>query len=1054
MDVDLSPSQNGGVAAIAATQSSQAEDQVIGDILQQAMVSATQHANHAHKAAASAGVAQDVHLLQVLVRALILDRANSTLPLEPTSHEHILESLKVFENRAARAYDVFLSMLDDQDDLVVDPPLPLYKWLIPRLIHAASLHGLHGALKIRREIETCVVKIMLAVGTGMGPVEESGAVQSLERMMDMLEGLAKGLAALQGNEQRGGFACLVSDQLPRSLLEKPTEDIALDKTPLYLIPLPLKPLEATSLALSIASVVTLAMSIKPPSVPMWSSMSGKCTSVIARSLSSMMRTLQARCTAFGGGGGQAAKDELVVLDMLVATTQVCLVLLGSSVVPAPAATQTSIAIAELVIARLQHTHDIKGELTGKLHELDVKLAECLLAARSTRAGKLGGHMWTRLVAGLCQAKLPSLPDVANELSTAVMAAILLPPGGQSNMIAFALASADAQHNVGLLCSKLDDNSSLNEELAEAYRRYAIDLKSLRRQTRGVKRKLDGAAAQMSTQDLQPISSSSNGENVEPPAVVALQPQRLRLGQGDKHSYFDQTAAVVKSFGLVIQQGQIRSGDTRLHTQVLFYVNLHAAWGSGGAFLSDATSHVIQVLQKFVHQTSADAHRIVLEALRAFDCLYCIDADCETGCHRKIGDTANYATDHKAMVNWVRMADAIVPHATANADLVHAMLVTLRNAIAHKGNCHSMFPFRGSSTSNLILRGFEDTNRKTRRLAARCLIDIYSSHRLADDDMITQQLSDALHDEFSTLSNRHQAFQEAMLLSVSEIAKQIKIESPLFGKILEIFMMRLGATNPAMQALARLELTAILKHRNQRAYAVMSPYFATLAPRLVRSDARGLAKACAFLGISVDAFVMKTLSHTLPVLVLEGDRPALVRLAGFANQKLGGLLLEQMHAILAAIVFQDSTAALERSASFFVNLVNSLKKSPTTKNVGMDQLVATCVIPFLVEIVVQLGDPKTESRAERALQRAQVFQSKSKTSRPDEGLGSYLKPYMLGIISFLNDMLQETQGRMTIEEKCKVIRSFGKLIEHVGDAIMVYSPQVRCEPAHLCSVIPC
>ena len=50
--------------------------------------------------------------------------------------------------------------------------------------------------------------------------------------------------------------------------------------------------------------------------------------------------------------------------------------------------------------------------------------------------------------------------------------------------------------------------------------------------------------------------------------------------------------------------------------------------------------------------------------------------------------------------------------------------------------------------------------------------------------------------------------------------------------------------------------------------------------------------------------------------------------------------------------------------------------------------------------------------------------------------------MLGVISTLNDMLQEVHGRQTIEMKQKVLRSFGEFAKVVGPTIANVAPQAR------------
>ena len=59
----------------------------------------------------------------------------------------------------------------------------------------------------------------------------------------------------------------------------------------------------------------------------------------------------------------------------------------------------------------------------------------------------------------------------------------------------------------------------------------------------------------------------------------------------------------------------------------------------------------------------------------------------------------------------------------------------------------------------------------------------------------------------------------------------------------------------------------------------------------------------------------------------------------------------------------------------------------------------------------------------------------------QDLGTFLKPWMLGVISNLNDMLQDVQGKKTIAEKRIILRSLGALIVHIGPAISNVAPQV-------------
>lgn len=53
----------------------------------------------------------------------------------------------------------------------------------------------------------------------------------------------------------------------------------------------------------------------------------------------------------------------------------------------------------------------------------------------------------------------------------------------------------------------------------------------------------------------------------------------------------------------------------------------------------------------------------------------------------------------------------------------------------------------------------------------------------------------------------------------------------------------------------------------------------------------------------------------------------------------------------------------------------------------------------------------------------------------------LKTNLLGIVSYMSEMLQDIRGKKTIPAKRQIIRAFGALIVHVHDALLSVAPQV-------------
>jgi serine/threonine-protein kinase ATR len=71
--------------------------------------------------------------------------------------------------------------------------------------------------------------------------------------------------------------------------------------------------------------------------------------------------------------------------------------------------------------------------------------------------------------------------------------------------------------------------------------------------------------------------------------------------------------------------------------------------------------------------------------------------------------------------------------------------------------------------------------------------------------------------------------------------------------------------------------------------------------------------------------------------------------------------------------------------------------------------------------------------------AVVSQQRSKP--PPRDLATFLKPHILGIMTHLNEVLQEVQGKRSPAYKRQVIRSIGVLVSEVGTPIIAIAPQV-------------
>jgi serine/threonine-protein kinase ATR len=73
----------------------------------------------------------------------------------------------------------------------------------------------------------------------------------------------------------------------------------------------------------------------------------------------------------------------------------------------------------------------------------------------------------------------------------------------------------------------------------------------------------------------------------------------------------------------------------------------------------------------------------------------------------------------------------------------------------------------------------------------------------------------------------------------------------------------------------------------------------------------------------------------------------------------------------------------------------------------------------------------------------VVNSTTNAGQPSPAeLGAFLKAHMLGLISHINDLLQDVQGKKNVGSKQKIIRGLGAVIQQIGSTITYAAPQVR------------
>lgn len=201
----------------------------------------------------------------------------------------------------------------------------------------------------------------------------------------------------------------------------------------------------------------------------------------------------------------------------------------------------------------------------------------------------------------------------------------------------------------------------------------------------------------------------------------------------------------------------------------------------------------------------------------------------------------------------------------------------------------------------------------------------------------------------------------------------------------------------------------------------------------------LTETTSILGLSRLSFVESTLIHTVPYLVLRRNRPALEKIAGTLGKNLGVLIIQHpqlLSHIFKVIFMQYDTDKVPQVLGWLVETLQQhlAKEYPLSIN----SLINQCQVDLIVEVIIDLGDPDTENKAETALERIFSQLENANGSRRSE---AWLKKHMLGIITGISDTIQDLRGRKTAEEKAKVLRSLDGLIHRVGFTMAGFSSQV-------------
>ncbi|KAI0660728.1 hypothetical protein C8Q70DRAFT_912237 [Cubamyces menziesii] len=344
----------------------------------------------------------------------------------------------------------------------------------------------------------------------------------------------------------------------------------------------------------------------------------------------------------------------------------------------------------------------------------------------------------------------------------------------------------------------------------------------------------------------------------------------------------------------------------------------------------------------------------------------------------------------------------------------------------------------------IARGMKNPNRSVRLAAGRALVDLTKFLQRLEVTP-TEWIVVVFQNISALLKHTDLRIRETTAIIAGQIGKNA-CGVTLRESICALVTL-LCDENPIIKGTAVLQLRALVKHHKKSPYSLTAPYMNRIAPYLVnqlRTHPDGVQECCRFLSVSQYDFINLTLKYTLPQLFAESDLKGLDAVAREMNSSVALLFLDQAHYILAHAFMLQGPGQTNKTLQFILNLLKAAATDASSLQIST--LVGSCIVLLLTEIVICLGDedPDVVDTAAKGLRKVARQHAPSKSRLPsgsDEEFAALLKEHMLGVISTLNDMLQEVHGKQSIEAKQKILRSFGEFAKQVGPAIINVAPQI-------------
>ncbi|KAJ7639483.1 hypothetical protein FB45DRAFT_977215 [Roridomyces roridus] len=340
----------------------------------------------------------------------------------------------------------------------------------------------------------------------------------------------------------------------------------------------------------------------------------------------------------------------------------------------------------------------------------------------------------------------------------------------------------------------------------------------------------------------------------------------------------------------------------------------------------------------------------------------------------------------------------------------------------------------------VLRGVVDPDRSARLAAGSALAGLIEL--ITDEEPGAWRQTDPLFLQLNgILENTVPAVKETLLVTAGQIGKTKN--ASILGQVICLVLPQLGDSNTAIRSSAYTQLLAIAESHGKSTMALMLPYHDRIAPFLILrmcTQPHLLREACRLMYVNPEDFISTTLSRTLPHVFGACEVKVIETIGNVLTAKPSALLLNHSADILSHIFLLRGAGETDRALQC---LLDVLADSTNQKRIDIQTVVKSATVQLIAQLVIVMGDedPEIANSAIAALQKVERVMASENGARFTSDLTVFLKTYMLGVVSYVNEILRDGRGKIPVVMKQKILRSLGPMVRLIGPSVSSVAPQI-------------